>query len=104
MKSCGDILQESIFTARRDMKNNKNNVSNQQNIKTKFKIMVQHIFDNHYCISNILQVEKGKCFGMTEDYMERLNEARDQKLYNIVHGKPHDNSGDTYFRDFILLL
>ena len=36
--------------------------------------------------------------------MERLTEARDRELYKIVHGKPHNNSGDTYFRDFILLL
>ena len=86
------------------MKSKAEDVSNEKNIKTKFKIMVQHIFDNHYCISNLLQVEKGKCSGMTSDYMMRLTEARDRELCSIVNGKPNDNSGDTYFKDFILLL
>ena len=43
--------------------------------------MLRYMFDNHFCVSNQLEAEKGKCSGMTQSYMERLTEARDKEIY-----------------------
>ena len=102
---CGQMLQEDIFTAKHSASKTLSNTEQiQKDIKTKFKIMLRYMFDNHFCVSNQLEAEKGKCSGMTSRYMEQLTEARDKEMYTLGNDVYSESFGYTIFKNLILLL